>query len=323
MSPDLRPISVVVPCRNARGWLDQALASVVDAAQREPAVEVVVVDNGSTDGTAEEVERRWGSQVTLLRAPRRTVGALRNLGAAHGGGTILSFVDADCAVAPGYFGIVRELLAETGAAAVGCYYELPPVPTALERAWDRLHAPAQDGPAAMINAGNLAVTRPAFEAVGGFDEVLPTGEDAELCARLRAQGFPVWQDRRMRARHLGNPTSLGRFVAKEYWHALGMFGTVRGGDLDRPFLMTLLHAALLGTAILQLVRGHPGWLALALVAPALAVAYRGMTLHRLPPVGWGLVLYFAYFTARVAALPQAAAIGWHWRRAASRSPRFP
>ncbi|MDX2121772.1 MAG: glycosyltransferase family A protein, partial [Gemmatimonadota bacterium] len=161
MSPDLRPISVVVPCRNASGWLDQALASVVDAAQREPAVEVVVVDNGSTDGTAEEVERRWGSQVTLLRAPRRTVGALRNLGAAHGGGTILSFVDADCAIAPGYFGIVRELLAETGAAAVGCYYELPPVPTALERAWDRLHAPSADGPATMINAGNLAVTRPA------------------------------------------------------------------------------------------------------------------------------------------------------------------
>jgi len=189
MISDLRPISVVVPCRNARAWLDQALSSLVDAAQHELAVEVVVLDNGSTDGTAEEVERRWGSQVTLLRAPRRTVGALRNLGAAHGGGTILSFVDADCAIAPGYFGIVRELLAETGAAAVGCYYELPPVPTALERAWDRLHSPAQDGPAAMINAGNLAVSRPAFEAVGDLTKYSRPGRTPTFAPGCAPRGF--------------------------------------------------------------------------------------------------------------------------------------
>jgi GT2 family glycosyltransferase len=318
--PDTRPdptMAAIVPCRNAKGFLTDCIGSLTSSAGDEGRIQLILVDNGSTDGSPEFVEATW-PRVGVLRRPGLSVGALRNEGVrAAGGAEILCFVDADCSVDSDYFRAVRESLERHAAQAVGCYYLLPPNPTRLEQAWDALHAPPADGPVRMINAGNLAVTRAAFEAAGGFDPNLPTGEDAKFCLRLLDRGAVLWQDRRLRVIHHGNPASLRAFFAKEYWHALGMIGTARMIPLDRPLAMTLLHLVALAAAGAVLVawRATPAALllaaALVLAVPLATVIYRATTTRRIPPLGMGLVLYTLYFLARVAALPEAC---WHGLR---------
>lgn len=307
--------AVVIPARDARDTVLECVASVLQAAARVGGVPVLVVDNGSTDGTPDQLRTRFGNLVTVLERPGLTVGALRNVGVAASRSDVCCFVDADCVVAEDWFGQVRRVLAEHGADAVGCYYALPAHPTALERAWDRLHFPAGDGPVGMINAGNFAVRRAVLEAAGGFSEALPTGEDAELCQRLADQGAVLWQDRTIVARHLGNPRTAGAFLRKEYWHALGAFGTVRPGRLDRPFVMTLAFVVTtLGGVALAVMGTSPGTglagLALLVAAPLATVIYRGAMVRRWPPLSLGVLLYWLYFAARAAALPAA----WRYRR---------
>lgn len=306
MPPQQSEFAVIIPAKDASSTVLACLRAVLGAAAQVGGAPIVVVDNGSSDGTPSLIEREFGNRITVLERPGLTIGAVRNAGVAATHSETCGFIDADCVVADDWFLRVREVLGEQDAGAVGCYYSLPERPTLLERAWDRLHFPSADGPAGMINAGNLAIRRDVLVAVGGFSETLPTGEDAELCQRLVAQGVRVWQDRRIRARHLGNPRGVVAFFRKEYWHSLGAFGTVRPGTLDKPFLMTLAFIAGTVLAVVLLLSGHP-WPALGatLAVPVVTVAYRGVVARRWPPLVLGVALYWVYFAARAAALPAA------------------
>jgi len=93
-------LSAVIPVWNRRLLVCEAIDSAL--AQRPGEVEVIVVDDASTDGTAEEVERRYGSGVRLLRMPRRRgPAAARNAGVAAATGTLLGFLDSDDLWLPG------------------------------------------------------------------------------------------------------------------------------------------------------------------------------------------------------------------------------
>jgi glycosyltransferase involved in cell wall biosynthesis len=96
-----RPLlSVVIPTWNRARLVAEAVESAL--AQGEGRVEVVVVDDGSTDGTAEELARRFGRRIVLLRRPRRGgVGAARNAGVARASGELIAFLDSDDLWLPG------------------------------------------------------------------------------------------------------------------------------------------------------------------------------------------------------------------------------
>jgi len=87
-------LSVVIPTWNRAGLVCDAVESALK--QTEGRVEVIVVDDGSTDGTAEVLARRFGSGVRVLRsARRRGAGAARNAGARLASGELLAFLDSD------------------------------------------------------------------------------------------------------------------------------------------------------------------------------------------------------------------------------------
>jgi len=90
-----RPIlSVVIPTWNRARLVSEAIESAL--AQLEGAVEVIVVDDGSTDGTSELLRERFGTQINLIsRAERGGIGAARNLGAREASGDLLGFLDSD------------------------------------------------------------------------------------------------------------------------------------------------------------------------------------------------------------------------------------
>lgn len=93
-------LSAVIPVWNRRRLVCDAIESAL--AQRPGAVEVLVVDDASTDDTADEVERVYGSRVRLIRLPQRSgVAAARNAGARVATGELLAFLDSDDVWLPG------------------------------------------------------------------------------------------------------------------------------------------------------------------------------------------------------------------------------
>lgn len=93
-------LSVVIPTWNRAHVVCEAVESALG--QRAGRVEVIVVDDGSTDDTAGLLARRFGSRIRLLRTPRRRgVGAARNAGARLAGGELLAFLDSDDLWLPG------------------------------------------------------------------------------------------------------------------------------------------------------------------------------------------------------------------------------
>jgi glycosyltransferase involved in cell wall biosynthesis len=87
-----RDVSVVMPCFNGERYLRAAIESVVG--QSRPPLEVIVVDDGSTDSTS-EIAGTWGSPVTVVRQANRGVAAARNSGVRLSRGRLVAFLDAD------------------------------------------------------------------------------------------------------------------------------------------------------------------------------------------------------------------------------------
>lgn len=302
-------VSVVVPVLNARAYLPRMTAAVLGAARRLDGVEILFVDNGSTDGSYEYLRSLPDEAVRVLRAEGLSIAAVRNHGARHASGDYLSFIDADCLVGEGYFEDALAALGRTGAVATGCEAQAPTPPHWIEATWHQLHYVGRDRFVHYINSANFFISRSVFREIGGFEETLPTGEDSEIGLRIRAAGHTIYECTRVAAVHLGNPKSLRHFFRRTVWHALGMFGTVGRKRLDKPTAMMLVHLlasslalALPALGTLPVTATLAVVVALQLVAPAATVAFRyGQTRRVGRPVA-AVVLYWLYYWGRLYAL---------------------
>lgn len=302
-------ISAVVPVLNSKQYLADCLDSIIAAGKDHGPVELIVVDNGSCDGSYELLLSNYVSAAKIVQVKGTTISGVRNHGGRLATGAYICFIDSDCVVCPDYFRRVRETFAGTDAAATGCMVDLPPSPHWIEKTWQELHQPPRDGYVHFINSGNFVIKRSAFEGSLGFDETLITGEDAEYCQRLVAAGLKIYQSSAIQVRHLRNPKSVGAFFKKNVWHGLGMFGTFRGSWLDKPVLMTLVFlmccaAGLLGLLLTRISLGAriAELVLLFLFAPTLTVAYRAIKARRLRRPLRSVLLYWLYYAARSYAL---------------------
>jgi GT2 family glycosyltransferase len=187
-------VSVVVPCLDAGDQLRALLASL---AADPPGVgwELLVVDNGSSDGSA-EVARSWVDRLPVRvvegRGPRRPSFA-RNTGASEARGPHLVFLDADDAVAPGYVDAMHAALADADlVASQPEVEELNPGWVARSRPLG-LRGGLHDTLGFLPYAASacLGVRRAAFDALGGFAEDLRTCEDIDLCWRAQQAGHTL------------------------------------------------------------------------------------------------------------------------------------
>jgi GT2 family glycosyltransferase len=204
-------LAIVIPAYNAEDLLAVALPAVLTAAGDE---KVLVVDAGSTDGTAAVAERLG---VEVLRLPHRVGPAeARNAGVAHTSSELLLFVDSDCAT---HEDAVRRVVAAFEAdpqlvALSGSYDADPPEPNFFSQYMNlRHHLTHQwaDRDTPSFWAGCGAVRRSAFQRVGGFDAVLyprPMIEDIELSTRLAPLG-PLRFDPEIQVTHLKHWSARG------------------------------------------------------------------------------------------------------------------
>jgi glycosyltransferase involved in cell wall biosynthesis len=188
-SPEL---SVVIPCFNGVGCMATQLEAL--AAQRwSRPWEVIVSDNGSTDGSMRIVatykDRLPGLRIVDSAGLRRQSHAL-NVAARSAVGDALAFCDADDEVAPGWVEAMGDALAQHDVVhGQICYDKFNSASDVehLARLWeDGLHT-KQFLPHA--GAGNLGIRRRVHEAIGGFDESLPRFADGDYCWRLQLAGY--------------------------------------------------------------------------------------------------------------------------------------
>lgn len=197
-------LAVIVPARDAAPTIGRALDAV--RAQLRPGDALIVVDDGSTDATA-EIAAAHGA--TVLRTPRAGVGAARNTGAHAATADLLLFTDADATLAPGVLDRVRARLSVAGApdALVGVYaarVDAPGVTSRFKNLWIR-YTYLRAAPDVEFLFGCLcALPRPLFRGHGGFDTSFQRdtgGVDIELGLRLRAAGCRIRLDVDLEAVH--------------------------------------------------------------------------------------------------------------------------
>jgi glycosyltransferase involved in cell wall biosynthesis len=177
---------VIVPARDCQGTLARTLAGLEEQ-ELEDGFEVLVVDDGSRDGTA-ELARRSPVVTEVVRGPGDGPAAARNLGAGHAAAPRLAFLDADCEPAPGW--LAAGVAALGGDDLVqGRVRPRPEVPLGpFDRTiWvNRAHG--------LFESANMFATRELFEELGGFESWLrprrgiELGEDVLFGWRARRAG---------------------------------------------------------------------------------------------------------------------------------------
>lgn len=300
-------IAAVLPLWNKRPFLDRCLISVIHAAARHGAVEIVVVDNGSTDDSLQSPVLRQRN-LRVLSAPGRNIGAVRNAGAAATSAPVLAFIDSDCEVPDDYFVSIERVLSDPSIDATGFEVRLPNDGSWIERVWDSMHTRYEDGPRHYLNSASFTVRRDIFERLGGFDEALITGEDTDFCFRLTRVGGRIWAARILQVLHLDNPRTLRAFFRKERWRGLGgvtrtiLSSRARTAVTLVAFGLTLLAGVI--TIFLPIPFLQRAVIALAAVSfvPAASVAFRMAQSRRRVPLAPAILLYFVYYLARLLAL---------------------
>lgn len=159
--------------------------------------EVVVVDNGSTDGTPDVVREAQVSMpnLTLVEEPRRGIGRARNRGVEASSGEWLLFIDADDVVSEGWMEAMVSALADHPFVC-GSVESAELNEGAAER-FNPFPSPEDPGPKEAFDflpfapTGNLGIWRSAFEDVGGFQRLSGSGSDVDLSWRLLLAGYEL------------------------------------------------------------------------------------------------------------------------------------
>jgi len=195
--------------------LHRCLASITRNDYPRPLIEIIVVDNDSTDESA-RVARDFGAIV--IKASDDSVAALRNRGARAALGAVLAFADSDHEIDRTWIETAVAVLADPTVAATGAAPLTQPSPNWVQEQYDGLRSrTAYREDVAWLGSGNLAIKRAVFERVGGFDASLTACEDVDLCNRVRQANYRIVADPGLRSIHFGDPSTLRALFFGELW----------------------------------------------------------------------------------------------------------
>lgn len=187
---------MIIPTYNRRELVQRAIGTVL--AQTRPVQEIVVVDDGSSDGTGDALARAFGDRIRYVYQPNAGVSAARNHGLRVAQGRFLALLDSDDEWLPQKTQRqVEWLQARPGFGMVLCdVMRMDSSHRDVERFRRREQIP-EDGPAlkwVLLNPAlapaSVMMRREVYESVGGFDESLPTGEDLDFHLRVAAH-WPI------------------------------------------------------------------------------------------------------------------------------------
>ena len=206
-------VSVIIPTYNRLPMLKEAVDSVL--AQDFEDLELIVVDDGSTDGTAEEMKEYRGRVKLIEHTENRGVSAARNRGILHAKGKYIAFLDSDDLWVKGKLKIEVAFLNDNP------HYPLCYTDEIWIRKGKRVNPMLKHAkysgwifekclPLCIISPSSVMMKRILFSKVGLFDEALPVCEDYDFWLRVSAR-FPIFFiDRKLIIKRGGHPGQLSQ-----------------------------------------------------------------------------------------------------------------
>lgn len=186
-------VSAVIPAYNAQETLERAVNSVL--AQSYPHIEVIVINDGSTDGTS-AVCKRLAQAVKVIEQSNAGASHARNVGVGLSSGDLVAFLDADDLWHPEKIRLQVEVMERdrrltfcaTKNSRVVNYEALRPVGVPDRIPIQVLESVAEVFAAPFYGTPNVMIRRNVFQAAGGFDESFKTAEDLDLWMRASQSG---------------------------------------------------------------------------------------------------------------------------------------
>jgi glycosyltransferase involved in cell wall biosynthesis len=169
-------LSVIVPVHNGERFLAEAIESVL--AQRHPGLEILVIDDGSTDATP-ELALAMGAPVRHIRQENRGPSAARNTGIRHAQADLVTFLDADDRWTADMLALLLPALEDGTSADIAMGYTQP---------MDAGMQQTLMAPRLAFAVSACLFRRSAFERFGLFDESIRLGEDLDWLLRAREAG---------------------------------------------------------------------------------------------------------------------------------------
>ncbi|MDH3669858.1 MAG: glycosyltransferase [Gammaproteobacteria bacterium] len=218
-------ISVIIPTHNRARLLERALQSVLG--QAKPAREIIVVDDGSDDGTAEIMRARL-PQIHCIWQRTRGVANARNRGIEAASGDWLAFLDSDDEWLPRKLASQEEMLAANPQCKI-CHTDEIWIRNGKRVNAMKKHAKAGGFiferclPLCVVSPSSALIHRSVFDEVGLFNENLPAGEDYDLWLRICAR-FPVlYVDRPLIIKYGGHADQLShRYPAMDRFRIIAL-----------------------------------------------------------------------------------------------------
>jgi glycosyltransferase involved in cell wall biosynthesis len=272
-------VSVVIPAYNAQDTIAQAVSYSLAQAKGPMEVEVVVVDDGSTDDTA-EVAESVGARV--IRQKNLGPASARNKGWESTSGNLICFTDADCIPSPGWLENLLDGFTD--------------LPSSWLARW--VHQEIMERHKRMppfiraFGSYNVAIPRHVLQATGGFDPVYrrASGEDNDFSYRIIKKGWRIAFRPQAKVAHY-HPEKLWKYLMEQYRHGFWRAklyrdhpDMVRGDDYTRlrDRLEPILVLGILVSLILHVVGiNGSSWPLLILLAAYTAI-------HLCWPISWWL-----------------------------------
>ena len=217
-TPEAPSVSVVVIVLNGAGSIRACLDALTRQDYPRDRYEVIVVDNGSNDGT---VELARSYRVRLVHERKRGYAPARNAGVQAAAGEIIAFTDADCFAEPDWLSELTRPYGDPSVGIVGGTVRsyVPPAPTMVEAFIDRAGftaqgAPRADGLVPCLVTRNVSYRKTLLERAGLFDEELPTCEDVDMSRRVQLL---------LGAAAVVAPAAVVHHKHHDTWHKLARF----------------------------------------------------------------------------------------------------
>ena len=281
-------LSSIIVSHNAGNDLDRCVASILG---QSDVIEVIVVDNGSMDGSVDRVRRDHPEVRVVSNGLNDGYAGGANRGASAATANVLLFLNADIVLEPGCVDALLDALAAPGGAicaplVVASDGGLVEYGFTVDWAGDLIGLTAP-GLSLYVSGCALATTRSVFTALGGFDaEYFMFCEDLDLCWRALLSGYEVRVTPEARVRHRGGASTPGGYVRDGRVEVTSFRIALR----ERNTLATLVRCAPAGWAALVILFRLARLIGIAIVAvisgrPRLAVELAlGVTwnIRRLP-----------------------------------------
>lgn len=229
-------VSIIIPTYNRRDFLREAIRSVLEQSFRD--FELIVVDDGSDDGTREMIQREFPGLLTYLYQENQGVSRARNRGLKLAQGEFVAFLDSDDLWLPRKLERQMAFMQSHPEAQI-CYTDEIWIRRRVRVNPKKKHAKYSGWiyprclPLCIISPSSALMRRGLLEEVGGFDEELPVCEDYDLWLRISARHPIHFLPEKLIVKRGGHQDQLSRRWGNDIWRVKALLKMLKDPSL-RP-----------------------------------------------------------------------------------------